>query len=353
MTPRTLMSNPLLLKELAAQVRRPGRAGWSYPGPVWFLVVTVVPSIVFLRQGDPHDARPYFLVAALLQTWLLAFRSSLYTATSMATDVRQGTIPVLLSSPLALAGALRAKLVASLLPLWLELLLALPTALMVYSWQGDVATSVILTVTAFQLAASVLFSGLGMWLGALLGDPERAARTSRLVVGLAILGTSLTPTQLPGPIVLVGILLWICLVWLPQVRPSQAVQGSVAALVILLILPVLYSLGRDAMAGLDLTAANPLRAIHELMPANPMEASHQALLAGDARFEALRQEAEGSRAPEQALGYALRSDAALLARLDAVHQFQGLRTLLPLGLIYVLGGLGLLRMARGRAASCT
>lgn len=349
MTPRTLLSNPLLLKELASQARRPGRPGWAYPGPVWFLVVTVVPAIVFLRQGTWEHARPYFLTAAMLQMWLLAFRSSLYTATSMSADVRQGTVPVLLSTPLSLAASMRAKVSACLLPLWAELAFSLPLSLLVYSWQGTAEPLLIVAVTAFLFTATLLFGGLGMWLGGLLGDPERAARASRLLVAILLLATSLTPTQLPGPIVLVGLLLWVCLVWLPQVRPNQAVQGSIAALLILLVLPLLYGVGRDLMAGFDLTAANPLRAVYELKPANSENPEHQVLLAGDPVYERAAREAASSAQPALVIKHAIESNPPVRARLERLHQAEAMRALLPLGLIYLLGGLGLVRMALGRA----
>lgn len=349
MTPRTLLSNPLLLKELASQARRPGRPGWAYPGPTWFLVVTVVPAIVFLRQGTWEHARTWFLTAAMLQMWLLAFRSSLYTATSTAADVRQGTVPVLLSTPLSLAGSMRAKLSACLLPLWVELGFALPLSLLVYSWQGQAQPLLVLAVTAFLFTATVLFGGLGMWLGGLLGEPERAARASRLLVAILLLATSLTPTQLPGPIVLVGLLLWVCLVWLPQVRPNQAVQGSIAALLILLVLPILYGVGRDLMAGFDLTAANPLRAVYELKPANPANPEHQRILADDPVYGYAVREADSTEHPSVMLKQAIERNPPMRSRLERLHEDQAMRALLPLGLIYVLGGLGLVRMALGRA----
>lgn len=349
MTPRSLLSNPLLLKELASQARRPGRPGWAYPGPAWFLVVSVAPALVFLRQGAWEDTRAWFLTAAVFQMWLVAFRSTLYTATSLASDVRQGTLPVLMAAPLSLGGSLWAKLVACLLPLWLELGFGTVLSLLVYSWQGDTRPTTVLAVMGFLFAASLLFGGLGMWIGGLLGEPERAARTSRLLVGILLLATSLTPTQLPGPIVLVGLLLWMCLVWLPQVRPNQAVQGSVAALAVLLALPLLYGAGRDLMAGFDLSAANPLRAVYELKPANPWNPEHQALLAGDPAYEEARREAAFFPHPALEIGRRLETDAPAMARLDRAHEDRAVRGLLPLGLVYLLGGLGLVRLALGRA----
>jgi ABC-type multidrug transport system permease subunit len=266
LTLRTLLCDPLLLKELVSQARRPARAGWTYRSPILFILVTLPPAVVYVKlrlSGQTSEAQTFFLVAALLQTWLLCLRSCLYTCASMAHEVRQGTIPVLLSTPLSLGRALAAKMTACLFPLWLELTVALPLALGVYSWQGETPASLVLGITAFQLAASLLFGGLGLWLGSLLPDPEKAANTARVLVVALLLATFLDGQYLPWPIVVVGLLLWVCLVWLPQVRPSQAVQGSIAALMMLLVLPVIYHVAQGFMNQIDLSTLNPLRAVFE------------------------------------------------------------------------------------------
>jgi ABC-type transport system involved in multi-copper enzyme maturation permease subunit len=232
LTLRTLLCDPLLLKELVSQARRPARAGWTYRSPILFILVTLPPAVVYLKlwlSGQTPRAHDYLMFVSLLQTWLLSLRSCLYTCASMAHEVRQGTIPVLLSTPLSLSRALMAKLVACLFPMWLELAMALPLALGIYCWKGGAPVGLVLGITAFQLTASILFGGLGLWLGSLLPDPEKAANTARVLVVVLLAATFLPGQYLPWPIVVVGLLLWVCLVWLPQVRPSQAVQGSIAA----------------------------------------------------------------------------------------------------------------------------
>lgn len=348
MTLHRLLSNPLLVKEMASQARRPGRPGWSYPGPSWFLLATLVPAVLFMGEAPPEKARYFFLAAAMFQLWLVAFRSSLYTSTSMASEVSRGTLSVMLSSPLALAGALAAKMAGCLMPLWLELVAALPLALGLYSGRGDVSVSLILTVTLFQLAVSLFCGGLGLWLGGLFGEPERAARGSRAVVGLALLGTSLSPSAVPGPLVFVGVLLWICLVWLPQVRPHQSARGSVLALLALLVLPVFYGLGRDALARVDVTGLNPLRAVQALLPADPRELELLARAAGEGNPEDRGVSSLRAAHPE---GASRPLDARLLARADWEHQLRGMRFLLLLGMGYGLAAVAFLHLAQVRARS--
>ncbi len=355
MKPREIVANPLLLKELASQARRPGRRGWSYPGPAWFLAATLVPALLYLKthfhHSEPEAARILFLVGALLQLWLLALRSTLYTATSMASDVRQGNITLLMSTPLTLAGAFGAKLAACLLPMWLELLVALPVMLAVYSWQGQVPAGLVLAVTAYQLAVSFLCAGLGTWLGGVLGDPEPAANSARTLAIVVLGATALSGNVVPGSVVIAGLTLWACLVWVPRIRPKKAVQSSVVALFLLLFLPILAGLGRETAAHLDLTRLNPLWAVYRLMPANLDDPQIWEALEGDPKYEALRAEAFEYTIPEQTTTPILlaRNNRELCQRLDRIQLQGNLQALFLLGLTNLGMGALLLRLTANRA----
>lgn len=352
MIPSEMIAHPLLLKELASQARRPGRRGWTYPGPGWFLVATLVPALLYLLQEDPSAARSFFLASALFGLWLLALRSGLYTATSMASDIRQGTFSVLLSTPLTVSGATAAKLTACLLPLWLEVLVALPAALLVYSWFGEAPVDLILAVTAFQLLVSLMFAGFGLWLGSLLGDPERAAGTVRALALVALPGTLLATRLVPGSLVVAGLMLWALLVWIPRIRPNQAIPSSVLALILLLLLPflpIMSTLGQD-LRDLDLNQIHPMHAVQSLALPDLTDPSTLDLLEGDPDFEELK--ARGSRHFESSRDYlALRvgADRLLQQRLELAHRQAGLQRLLLLGLIYGLASLLWIHFAVNRA----
>jgi hypothetical protein len=357
MTPREMIAHPLLLKELASQARRPGRPGWTYPGPRWFLVATLVPALLYLMQDDPSAARLYFLVSALFSLWLLAMRSGLYAATSMASDIRQGTFSVLLSTPLTVSGATAAKLVACLLPLWLEVLLALPAALLVYSRFGEAPPHLLVAVTAFQLVVSFLFAGFGLWVGAVLEDPERAAGTVRTLVLVALPGTLLATRLMPDILVLGGLALWVLLVWIPRIRPNQAIPSSVLALVLLLLLPFLplmSNLGQD-LRDLDLNQLNPLHAVQSLSLPRHLSAdlTRLTLLEGDPDFEELRAwvPKHFDSSPEH-LAARVQAHPVLRQRLEQAHNREGLQRMLLLGLTYGLTGFFLIRLAIGRARKC-
>ncbi len=356
MTPRELIANPLLLKELASQARRPGRPGWSYPGPAWFMVLTLVPAVLFLNASlrvriEPETARAYFLYGALLQLWLLALRSTLYTATSMASEVRQGSLPVLLSTPLTLAGALAAKLAACLLPLWLEVLAALPWLLALYSWHGSVPLGLILAVTGYQLAVSFLCAGLGTWLGGILGDPEPAAASARTLTFVLLGATALSSRIVPGSVVVAGLALWACLVWVPRIRPKKAIQSSVVALLLLLFLPLLAGLGRDSSLQFDLTRLNPLWALYRLNSADPNSLPSWQVLEGDPDYEAAWFEATRDGTPKHLLAafFIARDNPELCQRLQQGWLRANLQALLLLGLTQLGAGALLLHLAASRA----
>jgi len=350
-----MIAHPLLLKELASQARRPGRPGWAYPGPGWFLVATLVPALLYLVQDDPSVARSYFLASALFSLWLLALRSGLYTATSMASEIRQGTFSVILSTPLTVTGATAAKLTACLLPLWLEILVALPAALLVYSWFGEVPPDLLVAVTAFQLVVSFLFAGFGLWMGSLLEDPERAAGTVRNLALVALPGTLLATRLVSDTLVVAGLALWALLVWIPRIRPNQAIPSSVLALVLLLLLPflpIMSTLGQDLRA-LDLNQIHPLHAVQSLALPQPTNASHLGLLEGDPDFEQLRARGSGHvESSQEHLALRVGADRLLKQRLEQAHRRAGLQRLLLLGLTYGLAGLLLIQLAVNRARKC-
>ncbi len=355
MTPREMIAHPLLLKELASQARRPGRPGWTYPGPGWFLVATLVPALLYLVQDDPSAARSYFLASALFGLWLLALRSGLYAATSMASEVRQGTFSVLLSTPMTVSGATAAKLTACLLPLWLEILVALPAALLVYSRFGDVPPHLLVAVTAFQLVVSFLFAGFGLWMGSLLEDPERAAGTVRTLALVALPGTLLATRLVSDTLVVAGLTLWALLVWIPRIRPNQAIPSSVLALVLLLLLPflpVMSTLGQD-LRDLDLNQIHPLHAVQSLALPHPTDPSNLTLLEGDPDFEEFRaQTPRHFNSSPQDLALRVKDHPILRQRLEQAHRRAGLQRLLLLGLTYGLAGLLLIQLAVNRARKC-
>jgi hypothetical protein len=270
---RALWSDPLFLKEMAAQARRRLKRGLTYPGLMWFFLFTHLPPIIFWRAGGQEsglDVRAFFSFSVLLQTWLVALRSSLYPAVSMACEMREGTVPVLLSTPLSLTRALSAKLVACLLPLWVEILAVQPLFFGFYVWAEGISLWTVLAVDGFLVAVSLLFGCLGLWLGSQLPEPERAANNAKLVVMMLLVGTLLLESLLTWPFLLVGSVVWMFLMS-PSRPGQQSYRGLIYALVVVVSLPLLLSLSQGALYNFELGAFNPLRCVYSLgadVPAN-------------------------------------------------------------------------------------
>lgn len=339
-----MLNDPLLQRELWSQARRqyPSR-GWTYPGPVWFLVLTLLPLVWWWKVGPESDSslRTTLVVAGVLQSFLLALRSTLYCSVSMAYEVRQNTLAVLRSTPLSLLRAQIAKLIACLLPLWLELALLLVFNLAVYSWFGGIAVAVSTGLVLFLGTVTLLFGCFGLWLGSVVPDPEKAAGNARGVVLMLMPGTFVLEQLLSWPMLLVAGLIWICLVVQPQVRPGRAYQGGVAALILLLLLPLLYTFAQSGLHRFELSAYNPMCAVGSLAAERP--APH--LLA-----------AELKQAREDAEARGLRDEQSLerLAGTLSVEEVQRRATwhLLPTGVLYLLMAGVFFQLSYSRSKHC-
>ncbi|MBI3928173.1 MAG: hypothetical protein HY319_21700 [Armatimonadetes bacterium] len=342
---RRLLSDRLLLRELSSQSRRRyPRASWSYPGPAWFLVWALTLALAYWYWGfdasgaEVINPRVFLVTAGLLQLWLVAMRSIVYTSVSMAYEVRESTLPVLLSTPLSLVRALLAKLVACLLPLWLELALLLPFNLIFYVWIGGISATLALALNAFLFTVSLLFGGFGLWLGSIASDPEKAAGNARALAFMLLIGTLLLEKILAWWLLVIGVLIWICLVVQPQVRPRQAVHSGVIALLLLLSLPFVYKLTESRFHHFELSAYNPLRVVYTL--ANPKPAYH---LVPD-QIAAARAEAErtGNTVP-------VTLDQLTSAMTQEELLERALFHLLPTGAVYLLLAFVFFRLTVARA----
>lgn len=325
MKSRALWSDPLFLKEMAAQARRRLKRGLTYPGLMWFFLFTHLPPIIFWRAGGEAanlDIRFFFAGSVLLQTWLLCLRSALYPSVSMACEVREGTVPVLLSTPLSLTRAMIAKLVACLLPLWCELLAVQPLFFGFYVWAEGISPYTVLAVNAFLLSVSLLFGCLGLWLGSQVADPEKAANHARLAVLMGLGGTLLLENLLTWPFLLVGAVVWMFL--MSPARPGHSYRGLIYALVVVVSLPLLLTLSQGALNNFQLSAFNPLYCVYNL---------------------------SSSETTDHRVSTVERAETALVESLPMVDddpQSRARMHLLPSSLIYLaLGGL-LFRLTLGR-----
>lgn len=256
---------------MAAQARRRLRRGLTYPGLMWFFLFTHVPPIIFWRAGGEQEGfqvRVFFATSVLLQTWLISLRSALYPAVSMSCEVREGTIPVLLSTPMSLSRSLTAKLVACLVPLWIEILAVQPLFFGFYVWGEGIAPQTVLAVDGFLISVSLLFGCLGLWVGSQVSDPDKAASHAKVVVLMLLGGTLLLENLLSWPVLVMGSILWVCL--MSPSRPGQSYRGLVYALVIVVSLPLILTFtGGTLASNFQLSAYNPLCCVYNLGAPEP------------------------------------------------------------------------------------
>ncbi len=283
---------------------------------------------LFLQWETDSDQPQHFLTTMVLigtaQSLLIAIRAAVYTAVSTAYSRRQNTIAVLRSTPYSLAGAQLAKVVAALLPMWVELAALLPLNLILFSAWGGVSPFTTIALTLFLALVGAVFGCFGMWLGLLIPDPERAAGCARgLVLIILLLSPFLESIGATWQAFFVAGLLWV----LYCNRNSQ--QTGALILTFLLALPCFHLYTEALPYKFQLSSYNPVSVIHQL--AEPLPSAH---LMGPE----LAQVSQGERVSEQVI----RNLAYQMAPEEA--QRRALHHLLPTALLYSLMALAFFQL---------
>lgn len=261
---------PLLIRELWSQShRRYAKHNWSYPGPIAWLVVSLVPLFWHVRFGQRYNADDeltgVFSVTSAMVVFLMAYRASLHNAVASAHAFRQNTVAVNRTTPYAGWGAQAAKLIACLLPLWFEVGANLLFQLGVFSLYGKVPVLTVLGLNLFLFAVTVTFGCLGMWLGMLVPDVARAARTSSAVVFIILFGSWLLELlNAQWALLLTGAMIWT----LFKISSKQTTPVLIS---FMLILPMMYLMVQDLPYEFKLSAYNPVIAARALGNSVPAE----------------------------------------------------------------------------------
>lgn len=159
----------------------------AYPGVNWFALLCVGALLLEFNSSrfapeSSNSASFHFLYLSLAQLFLIALRSTVYCAVSMSRDLQNHTAAVVRVSPVSRTLTLAAKLCACLAPLWTELLLYLPVAILffsVYLWLSPIA---IASTVGFLFCTSLVCGSLGLAIGSTTPVPLQAARNSRLLI---------------------------------------------------------------------------------------------------------------------------------------------------------------------------
>lgn len=156
-----------------------------YPGVSWFALLCVAVLLIEFNSSRLSPERSstaldHFTLLALGQCILIWLRSTVYCALSFSRDLQSHTVTVVRITPVSQTLTLIAKLVASLAPLWMELLLFLPVSVLFFSVYLSLPLLLVISLTPFLLALSLAAGCIGLAIGSLSAQPAQAIRNARL-----------------------------------------------------------------------------------------------------------------------------------------------------------------------------
>ncbi len=216
-----------------------------YPGVNWFVLLCAGALLLEFNSSrfapeSSSSVVDHFMFLSLAQIFLVALRSTVYCAISMSRDLQNHAAAVVRVSPVSRTLTLAAKLCACLAPLWTELLLYLPVAILffsVYLWLSPVA---IASVVGFLFCSSLVCGCLGLAVGSTTSAPLQAARNARLLIFFLLFFFPILTAVSDGWVVpLAALALWLSAT--TRRTPHRAVL-LVGAGVLVAGLPILISL---------------------------------------------------------------------------------------------------------------
>ncbi len=238
-----LMTEPVLVRELVCNARDPETSKVAYPGLGWMLglsLLTIIPFVIFGDTNSLYSSCHFLVITVFAQMWLLFARSGSYAASSMAKDSNQGAFSVLLAAPLGLLRLLSAKVVGTLLPLTLELLLLAPIMVAVFCLLGEVPLSYYLKLFSFQILVAVLGATIGLFLGDLMKNETAAVGMYRqFAYFVGFIGLCSSTVSMAAPFFSIIFVLCALLIWAPRMSPRWGSYGGCLAICFMIALPVL------------------------------------------------------------------------------------------------------------------
>lgn len=260
------MSKVLLQREWKLQMARkaPGRVG-GYPGLFWAAIALSLPlihhALASYRLDFLPERRSSFELAGFWLIGLTCLRACISCAASMAEEVQHHSVQLVKQLPRAggLLGLLGTKTVVASAPLLLEWLLFAGMAGLLWLLGVPVDEWNPQRFVAVGFTSMFFFCSLGLWIGARLAEPERAANNARVAVTMILVGWALLEGVLKGPLLLIAALIWVAFMFRSSPRVASAFQGGVISAVVVLLLPQAYMVGDLRLAQLSplMAAFNP------------------------------------------------------------------------------------------------
>lgn len=231
------LSDPLIMLELTSQARRPNARHCSYPGPLWAALLALIP-FCYLIWGRVDSCWWYWTVCLIGETWLLLSRSGASTASSISVDVEQGVFSVLASSPLGVGRAVVSKMVAALLPLWIECSALTFVCWVSFTLGGEVPHLTMALAFVWQLSLSLLGASVGLILGVYCGDCAVAVKVYRRALLLCTVVLWLMGRVWDDPFIAIVLAIVFLLFVAPCVFPRQTGVFAVVATLAVALVPL-------------------------------------------------------------------------------------------------------------------
>jgi hypothetical protein len=256
-----MTSWPFIQREWKLQLdrKKSGRQG-GYPGLFWAGTALSLPLLhqaMAMYGADVLPDRTWsYSCAALWLVWLSCLRACINCAVSMAEEVQHHAVGLVRHLPRSggLLGSLSTKAAVVAGPLLFEWFLFVLLSLVLMLMGVEITLHDVGRLVAVGLSSIAFFCSLGMWLGARIGEPERAANNARVAVVMMLIGWALLENVLNGPILVIGALIWIALVFRSS-RVATAFQGGVVSAVLILLIPQAYLLSNIRLYKLSPLAA--------------------------------------------------------------------------------------------------
>lgn len=246
-----------------------GRALYSravYPGVSWFVLLSATVMLLEFNTSrfspdQSHTAIQHFTLLASGQCLLIWLRSTVYCALSFSRDLQNQTVTVVRITPVSATQTLIAKMVASLAPLWIELIVFLPISVIFFSYYLSLPLLLVVSLTPFILCLSLVAGTVGLAIGTLTNQPHQAVRYARfltffLVALVPILKALSSSWMLP----VIGLLLWL------SIASRHAPHRLVFLVTSALTIGSMSLLNSFKPFGLDVTQIHPYKVVNDFYP---------------------------------------------------------------------------------------
>jgi hypothetical protein len=265
----------LVKREMDLQASlRSAHPQFVYPGPGLLLIICSLPVIFWLMGASQyatvtvglHGASDVLTLATKLTGALLLFvlcsRAIVYTAVAVAQEVENQTMVLFQTLPGGVGSLLATKFGLAIWPLLLEVL-AFGGCFSAIGFAVHPQVSSIYPGLIWMLHATTavcLYGAFGLWMGAMIEQRDRAALNALFTAMLTMLGGLLLESSLTWLLLTVGIMMWFCLLAQPNQRPGIGCHSGVAALVMLILMPIICNGTQIYMPGCSLAQYTPLHA---------------------------------------------------------------------------------------------